>query len=142
MSLQFTKVVVDENVPKEVVDCLKGLGFKEVWWVPEHRAGMTDPEVWRKASEKEAILLTGDLGFVAQLQRQEAAEGPVVIEYLTEGFQRDELRNPSLMRFLVEWIFQNGHHREKEITRLHVRGTVRSRLQVWNEEKQRTGRRS
>ena len=133
MSLKFTRIVADENVPKEVVEMLKTLDFKEVYWVSEHRPGITDPQVWSLAAQKGAILLTGDLGFMAQLTRDEFVNGPNVVEYYTDGFSKSELQDPAIMAWLIEWLFKHEHHRDKEHTRLFLKGTGRERLHSWNE---------
>jgi predicted nuclease of predicted toxin-antitoxin system len=63
MSRQFAKLVVDENVPKQVVDMLKGLELKEVYWISEHKAGISDPEIWLLAAGRQYYLLSGDIRF-------------------------------------------------------------------------------
>jgi len=140
MSLQLTRVVVDENVPKGVVDALKMLGFKEEYWVPEHKSGIPDTAVWRIALAKRAVLLTGDTGFMPQLSQDEILNGPDVLEYATKGFDRNELQDPIIMRHLVLWFFQKGHHVGKEHARIHVEGATRSRRQLWQYEKLRRER--
>ena len=80
MTLQFTRLVADENVPREVIDLLRGMGFKEVFWILEKRPGISDPEVWRLAASKNALLLTGDIGYLSQLDQPEVLNGPNVIE--------------------------------------------------------------
>ena len=42
MTLQFTRLVADENVPREIIDLLKDMGFKEVYWILEKRPGISD----------------------------------------------------------------------------------------------------
>lgn len=140
MTLQFTNVVADENVPKEVVDHLKGMGLKEVYWILEKKYGIYDPEVWNLAASKKAVLLTGDLGFLSQLNKKDVLEGPEVIEYSTRGFTKNELPDPTVMRGVIKWVFRNGHHREYDHIRVHVDGTVRTRHQLWGDEKARRKR--
>ena len=140
MTLKFTRIVVDENIPRDVVEMLRSLSFKEVYWISEHRAGLTDPEVWNTAIRKGAVLLTGDLGFIAQLSKPAAENGPDVLEFSTDGFGKDELRDPNVMSLLVKWFFEYGHHNGKEHTHLHVKGTVRERIESWRIEKRRRER--
>ena len=141
MALQFTRLVADENVPREVIDLLRGMGFKEVFWILEKRPGISDPEVWRLAASKNALLLTGDIGHLSQLDQPEVLNGPNVIEYSTRGFARNELQDPELMKMLLSWLFQNAHHEDKEYLRLFIDGRVRTRRQLWHEENQRRRRR-
>ncbi len=134
-SLQYTRLVVDENVPWEVVEKLRGMGFKEVYSVSESKPGISDPEVWRLAAAKQALLITGDVGFVPQLQEREYLTGPTVLEYTANGFGKHELQDPNVMTFLITWIFENGHHEVGEHVRLTVEGTGRTRRQMWGPEK-------
>lgn len=140
MSLEFIRIVVDENIAKEVVDSLKGLGFKEVYWILEKRPGITDPEVWRLAASKEAILVTGDVGVIAQLEEGDVLYGPLLVEYSTAGFTKNELQDPVLMKTFVTWLFENGHHEGCEHIVIRVEGTVSTRLQTWQREKYRRKR--
>lgn len=135
VSLQFTRIVVDENVPREVVDMLKRLGFKDVYWVPEHRQGMGDREIWLLAASRQAYLLVGDIGYFKQLDENETLNGPDMLEYSTNGFAKSELQDPTVMRMLVEWFFTNGHHTGKQYARIRIEGSVKTRRQVWQREK-------
>ena len=137
MSLQFTRIVADENVPKEVVENLRALGCKEVYWISEKKSGISDPEVWRIATEKGAVLITGDLRFLPQLDENAYLNGPNVVEYAANGFGKSELKDPHVMTFLVRWIFENGHHSAGEHVRLSVDGIARTRRQMWGPEKAR-----
>ena len=137
MRLRFTRIVVDENVPREVVDMLRRLGFKDVYWIPEHRAGMGDREIWLLAASRKAYLLVSDIGYFKQLDENETLNGPDVLEYSTKGFAKSELQDPVVMRMLVEWFFMNEHHSGKQYASIRVEGTVKSRRQVWQYEKAR-----
>lgn len=137
MSLQFTRIVADENVPREVVQNLRELGCQEVYWISESRSGISDPEVWRLAAAKRAILLTGDIRFLPQLDEGTYLHGPSVVEYAANGFNKSELQDPSLMKFLVRWIFENGHHEGGEHVQLIINGVARTRRQMWGPEKAR-----
>lgn len=140
MSLAFSNVVADENIPREVVDSLRGLGFKEVYSISESKPGIPDTQVWQIAARKQAILLTADLGFLHQLREAEIVGGPSVIEYKVTGFARDELKDPKVMRFLMEWIFRNRHHEVGEHLSLKVEGRAKTRRQAWSAEKNRRRR--
>jgi Domain of unknown function (DUF5615) len=140
MTLQFTRIVVDENVPKEVVEWLKKMDFKEVYWILEKCPGITDPEVWRRAVVKKAVLLTGDIRYLPQLEQSDVLNGPDVIEYSTKGFDKSELQDPELMRLLLDWFFQNGHYLNKEHVKISINGHVQTRRQIWNEEQSRRKR--
>ena len=140
MSLKFTRIVADENVPNEVVKRLRAMGCKEVYWILESKPGISDPEVWRLAAAKQAVLLTGDIRFLPQLEENEYLTGPNVVEYAANGFNKSELHDPEVMKFLVTWMFENGHHAGGEHVRLVVDGTVRTRRQMWGPEKARKKR--
>ncbi len=135
MNLRFTRLVVDENVPKEVVDSLNSLGFKEVHWIGDKNKGATDPDVWRIATKKNAILITGDLGFIPQMGQAEVLYGPVVVEYSTRGFSKNELKNAEIMGAIIRWFFRNGHHEDKEHVRIHVEGKLGTRRRLWQQAK-------
>jgi len=137
VTLQYTRIVADENVPKEVVDALKAMGLREVYWIAERRPGMADPDVWRLAAAKQALLLTGDVCFLPQLNERDVLDGPDVVEYSTNGFTKNELQDPLVMGFLVDWFFRNEHHASYEHVRILVEGRVRTRRQVWQYEKAR-----
>jgi hypothetical protein len=137
MSLQFTRIVADENIPKEVVEHLKTLGFKEVYWIAEKKSGILDPEVWRIATEKQAILITRDKGFLPQLSENQVLYGPDVVEYWAQGFSKDELRDASLLSFFLDWIFTKGHHMKQEHLKLSIAGQTSSRKELWGREKRR-----
>ena len=137
MSIQYTRVVVDENVPKEVVDCLINLGAKEVYWIAEKKAGITDPEVWRIATEKEAVLITRDKGFLQQLKENQILYGPILIEYWTDGFSKDELRDNGLMAYMIEWLIRKAEVLKREHLKLSIKGVVSTRRQLWGQEKVR-----
>jgi predicted nuclease of predicted toxin-antitoxin system len=92
MTVQFTRIVVDENVPREVVEWLKKMDFKEVYWILEKCPGISDPEVWHRAPVKKAVLLTGDIGYLSQLEQSDVLNGPDVIEYSTSGFGNTAVR--------------------------------------------------
>jgi predicted nuclease of predicted toxin-antitoxin system len=138
--MRNTRLVVDENVPKEVVDFLKTLSFREVYWIAEHKRGLSDPEVWRLAIIRSALLITGDLGFLKQLTQLEILQGPAVLEYATRGFSKSELQDPRVMGGLLSWYFQNGHHRNKEHVSLFVQGKETSRRKLWQYEDARRRR--
>jgi len=140
MSLVFRNVVADENIPREVVESLRGLGFREVYSISENKPGIPDTQVWQIATRKQAILLTGDLGFLHQLREAEVLGGPEVIEYKVGGFDRDELKDPNVMRFMMEWVFRNRHHEVAEYLSLKVEGKAKTRRQAWSAEKQRRRR--
>lgn len=142
MSLQFTRIVADENVPKEVVDSLRALHPKEVYWIAESKPGITDPEVWRIAASKAAILVTRDLGFLKQLDQNDILYGPSVVEYLTEGLNKDELKDPVVMKALVCWFFEKRHYEGRESVKIHIIGTENTRLRLWQLEKVRRKRSS
>ena len=135
MSLQFTRIVVDENVPREVVDMLRTLGFKEVYWISEHRAGISDPEVWSLAASRQAYLLSGDIRYFKQLDENQTLGGPDMLEFSTRGFDKNELQDPTVIRPLIQWFFQNEHHRGKEVASIRIEGSVRTRRRVWQQEK-------
>jgi hypothetical protein len=137
MSLQFVRIVADENIPKEVVEFLRQLGCKEVYWIAEKKKGIPDPEVWKIAISRSAILLTGDLRVIPQLDEADVLNGPALIEYSTRGFAKSELQDPAVMRMLVGWLFQNNHYADREHVHLHVDGTVGTRRKIWQEEKLR-----
>ena len=134
MSLQFVRIVADENIPREVVESLRHLGCKEVYWIAEKRAGISDPEVWRLAISRSAILLTGDLRVIPQLDEGDVLNSPDLIEYSTNGFTKSELQDPELMRMLLRWLFQNGHYEAQEHIHLHIEGSVGTRRKIWQEE--------
>jgi len=142
MSLQFVRIVADENIPKEVVELLRELGCKEVYWIAEKKKGITDPEVWRLAASKEAILITGDLRVVPQLEERDVMEGPDLVEYSTKGLAKSELQDPVVMKALVGWLFQNGHYEGHQHVKIHIEGTVSTRLRIWQREKLRRKRSS
>jgi predicted nuclease of predicted toxin-antitoxin system len=138
MSLAFTRIVVDENIPKEIVDMLKGLGFKEVYWILEKRPGATDPEVWNLAASKRALLLTGDVGFIAQLDKTEIVNGPSVVQYSANGFSKNELHDPKVMNAMLDWLFRNDHHPEDgNYMILLLHGELKTLHQMWDKEKRR-----
>lgn len=139
-AIQYTRVVADENVPREIVDLLKLMGFKEVYWISERKAGISDIEVWRIATEKEAVLLTGDVGFLPQLTENQVVYGPRVLEYSTRGFTKNELQDTRVISFFVDWIFTNGHYEVHEYMTLLVDGSARTRRQVWLQEQARRRR--
>jgi hypothetical protein len=141
MTLQFTRVVADENVPKEVVELLKGMDFKEVYWILERKPGISDTDVWRIATEKTAVLITGDLRLLPQLAENQVIYGPDILEYSTKGFTKNELQDAQVMSFLMKWIFSNGHHRGREHLKLRIEGTVKTRRQLWGQERLRRRRR-
>jgi hypothetical protein len=116
------------------------MGFKEVYWILEKCPGISDPEVWRRAVAKKAVLLTGDIGYLSQLEQYDVLNGPDVIEYSTSGFDKNELQDPELMRLLLDWLFQNGHCQDKEHVQLSISGRVRTRRQIWQGEKSRRKR--
>lgn len=140
MSLQFTRLVADENVPREVIDLLKDMGFKEVYWILEKRPGISDPEVWRLAAGRNAVLLTGDIGYMSQLGQADILNGPNIVEYATRGFAKNELQDPELMKVFLNWLFRNGHHEGREHLELRIDGRVRTRRQLWGEENRRRRR--
>jgi len=137
---KYSRVVADENVPREVVERLRELGCKEVFWISESGPGISDPEVWRLASAKQALLLTGDMRFLPQLQENEYLNGPPVVEYSANGFSKSELQDPRVATFLICWVFENGHHGAGEHVRLTVEGIARTRRQIWGPEKARRKR--
>lgn len=137
MSLQFTRIVADENIPKEIVQMLRDLGCKEVYWISEKTPGISDREVWRLAASKEAILVTRDVGFALQLSETELLQGPDVVEYSTIGFTKEELQDPAVMKALIRWLLENGYHEDREHIRIHIEGTVSTRRQIWQREKHR-----
>jgi predicted nuclease of predicted toxin-antitoxin system len=137
MSLQFVRIVADENIPKEVVESLRALRPKEVYWIAENKPGISDPEVWRIATTKGAVLITRDLGFLSQLSQNEVLFGPSVVEYSTDGLTRDELRDPAVMKALVCWFFERGHYDGREHVKIHISGTQKTRQQLWQFEKLR-----
>jgi len=141
MTLQFTRVVADENVPKEVVELLKGMDFKEVYWILERKPGISDTDVWRIATEKTAVLITGDLRLLPQLAENQVIYGPDILEYSTKGFTKNELQDAQVMSFLMKWIFSNGHNRGREHLKLRIEGTVKTRRQLWGQERLRRRRR-
>lgn len=141
MTLQFTRVVADENVPKEVVELLKGMDFKEVYWILERKPEISDTDVWRIATEKTAVLITGDLRLLPQLAENQVIYGPDILEYSTKGFTKNELQDAQVMSFLMKWIFSNGHHRRREHLKLRIEGTVKTRRQLWGQERLRRRRR-
>ena len=141
MKVKFTRIVADENVPKEVVDHLKGMEFKEVYWILEKKSGISDPDVWNLAASKGAVLLTDDLGFVSQLNEKDILEGPELVEYSTRGFTNHELRDPRVMRGMIEWIFMKEHPGVYDHIKIHVEGSVKSKKQRWGEEKARRRKR-
>jgi hypothetical protein len=141
MTLQFTRVVADENVPKEVVELLKGMDFKEVYWILERKPGISDTDVWRIATEKTAVLITGDLRLLPQLAENQVIYGPDILEYSTKGFTKNELQDAQVMSFLMKWIFSNGHHRGREHLKLRIEGTVKTRRQLRGQERLRRRRR-
>ncbi|MCH8853316.1 MAG: DUF5615 family PIN-like protein [Planctomycetes bacterium] len=140
MSLRFVRVVADENIPHEVVESLRKLGLKEVFSISDSKRGITDAQVWQIATTKQAILITGDLGFLPQLRETQVINGPDVIEYRVTGFARDELKDPRVMEFLMNWLFRNNHHSVGDHLTLRVDGKARSKRQVWGIEKQRRRR--
>lgn len=137
MSLQFTRIVADENVPKEVVENLRAAGCKEVYWISESKSGISDPDVWRLAAAKRAVLLTGDVRFLPQLSESEYLNGPDVVEYSANGFDKAELQDPRVMTFIVQWVFTNNHHSKREHLKIAVDGAARTRRQMWGPEKAR-----
>lgn len=139
-SVQYTRVVADENVPQEVVDLLNRMGFKEVYSIADRKAGVPDTEVWRIATEKQAVLITGDVGFLPQLTENQVLYGPDVLEYSTRGFSKSELQDARVMSFFVEWLFSNDYHHGHEHVKLLVDGAVRTRRQLWGHEKRRRKR--
>jgi hypothetical protein len=139
-TIHYTRIVADENVPREVVHRLRDVGCKEVYWISESKPGISDPEVWRLAAAKQAILLTGDIRFLPQLEEGDYLSGPPVVEYAANGFNKSELQDPSVMTFLVSWIFENGHHMGGDHVRLLVDGIARTRKQMWGQEKARRKR--
>ena len=142
MSLKFTRIVADENIPKEVVDSLRALQPKEVYWIAENKPGISDPEVWRFAASKQAILVTGDLGFLKQLGQNDILYGPSVVEYSTHGLNKDELKDPLVMKAIVCWFFEKHHYEGREHVKIHIVGTETTRLQLWAVEKLRRKRSS
>jgi len=137
---RFVWVVVDENVPREVVESLRDLGLKEVYWIAEHKSGISDPEVWEIATARRALLITGDLRVLPQLDETDILHGPDVLEYSTKGFSKNELQDPKVMKTLVGWFFLNGHHQGKQHAKILVEGTVSTRRQLWHREKERRRR--
>ncbi|MFC1547704.1 DUF5615 family PIN-like protein [Candidatus Neomarinimicrobiota bacterium] len=140
MTLKFTNIVADENVPKEVVDHLKVMGFKEVYWILEKKHGISDPEVWNLAASKSAVLITGDVGFVRQLPEKEFVDGPAVIEYATKGFKKSELMDPKVMTLCMDWMFNNCHHEIDEYLKIVIQGNANTRREIFGPEKARRKR--
>ncbi len=140
MNLQFVRIVADENVPKQVVEVLRQLGCKEVYWIAEKKRGIPDPEVWRIAISRAAILLTGDLKVIPQLDEADVLNGPDLIEYSTTGFTNDELQDPLVMTAVVRWLFEKGHYSDQEHIRVHIEGSMGTRLKIWQKEKLRRKR--
>jgi hypothetical protein len=142
MSIQFVRIVADENVPREVVESLRALKPtpKEVYWIAESKPGIKDPEVWSLAANKQAVLITRDLGFLKQLGQNDILYGPSVIEYSTEGISKDELRDPAIMQALLIWFFHNRQYEGREHVRIHLSGTEATRLRLWQLEKARRKR--
>lgn len=138
-SPKYVRIVADENVPKEVVDALRGLGF-QMHWVLESKPGLPDPAVWTRAKAKRAILLTLDKGLVHQLSLSDFVDGPDVIEYVTHGFDSNELQHPILMRAIVEWLLRHYPYHGKEHLRVSITGRNRSRRQCWQQTWGRSGR--
>jgi predicted nuclease of predicted toxin-antitoxin system len=54
--------VADENVDKQIIERLRGDGFK-VLSIAENRPGISDEEVLRMAADQNAILITADKDF-------------------------------------------------------------------------------
>ena len=139
-SPKYVRIVADENVPKEVVDALRGLGF-QIDWVLETKPGLPDPAVWSRAKARGAILLTLDKGIVHRLSVSDFVDGPDVIEYATQGFDSNELQHPILMRAVVEWLFRHYPYSGKEYLHVSIIGRNRSRRQCWQQSRARGGRR-
>lgn len=137
MCLAFTRVVVDENVPKELVVMLKRLGFKEVYWILAHKPGISDREVWLLAAGRQSYLVSGVIGFFKQLDEGETLNGPDMLEFSTSGFAKNELQDARVMSMIIEWFFRNEHHSGNEVTSLRIEGTVKTRRRVWQHEKAR-----
>jgi hypothetical protein len=68
-----------------------------------------------------------------QLTKEQFISGPNVIEYSTEGFAKSELQDPAIMTWLIEWLFRNDHHRDKQHARQFLKGTARDRDRSWDE---------
>jgi len=125
-----SRVAADENVPKEVVDYLRSLRLEKVYWISEASAGITDSDVWKYAWQKRAILITCDQGFVQQLEPCDFLNGPPLLLYSAEGFDKDELKDPSVMQFIVGWLFRNDHHNDREFLRIRLKGTAQTKRQL------------
>lgn len=122
MSLNYTTIVVDENVPRQVVEHLKTMGFKHVLWIAETRGGQSDPEVWQYAAGKQALLVTGDRGFAPQLSTTQIMNGPKVVCFSTKGIRNNELQDPEVMRMVLDWLFRHNHHNIDEWHTIQVQG--------------------
>lgn len=70
--------LVDENVDRQIADCLRLMGHK-VEYVAEKDAGISDDEVLKMANDKTALLLTADKDFGELVFRQQRVTTGVVL---------------------------------------------------------------
>ena len=140
VNLKYTSIVADENIPSEVVNALRGLGA-DVYAISERRKGLKDPEVWRIAMQKGAVLLTRDKGYLPQLTLEEIMYGPGVVEYATRGLTKEnELSAAYIMQHVIGWLFQTGNHRAHEYIRVALEGITQTKRQLHGQEKGRRKR--
>jgi predicted nuclease of predicted toxin-antitoxin system len=67
------KILVDENIPRMTVDRLRELGHDVADIRGSGEEGLSDPDLWLRATAEERLLITTDKGFT---QYRATAEWP------------------------------------------------------------------
>jgi len=99
-------VKVDENLPADVRDLLKGRGYDAVTVLDQGMGGTSDGELWRIIQREGRFLVTGDKGFadvrefrpgkgtgIVLLRPRRSGRRPVVqlIQRLLDEYRLDDL---------------------------------------------------
>jgi predicted nuclease of predicted toxin-antitoxin system len=71
------KILVDENIPKMTAEALIGQGLEVVDIRGTDEQGIRDEELWRKAQDNRALLITTDKGFASH--RDERHYGILIV---------------------------------------------------------------
>jgi predicted nuclease of predicted toxin-antitoxin system len=71
------KILVDENIPRMTVDRLRELGHDVADIRGSGEEGLSDPDLWLRATAEERLLITTDKGFTQY--RATAHHGIIVV---------------------------------------------------------------
>lgn len=114
-------IVIDEDIPRSFAQCLQEVGFEVIDIRDKNLRGSTDEKIIEFAIEKNAILLTGDLGFIHPLHLRPELKG-IVINRLPQNISlsarlqrlRDLLNNIPLASLVDHiTILEIGHIRRR-----------------------------